>query len=540
MPAKRNWDDLPHEAKIELLNKENDADIAAVWLPPAKTKEEFLRQLASDRVFWNPSNLETIQTTQRVPSKEITIGASRDLTRVEALLELIDNSIDAWMRRRAKYPRRTASALQIYIDVDDASKTLIYEDNAGGLPKDKLINLVIPGFSDTGADEATIGSYRTGGKKAVFKLASEANIRTWYWNPVGTSDEGYEVHLDDKWLTDAEEYKFPFAQLKSKIDIESGQTIYKFRLKEILVDGTKPWYKEPEILDQMVKEIQRTYTLMLLRNPEIEIYFIGDRLNALHPVESLYKFTGYEEKKGKTIVADLRPQQVFFEWKTELLGKPQSVRIEVVLGCRTTTGIRREEDTPGIDLYGNNRLFVLQDEEFMFDWFGLKGAGRQYARGFINLHGPNVLIPWDTHKRHLNAEREVLSILKRHKLVREYFGLWKGVYSAVQGNKQLRDNIKKAIDPWMLKEKQDLNIPHSFALTLPTKNEGKLPDKMHKPVVPKKVAKTGKPSIKLEMKVSQSELRRMLDNFQIKGSPDDREVRKQLIEAIKETALTSH
>jgi hypothetical protein len=63
---------------------------------------------------------------------------------------------------------------------------------------------------------------------------------------------------------------------------------------------------------------------------------------------------------------------------------------------------------------------------------------------------------------------------------------------------------------------------------------------MHKPIVPKKTAKTGKADIKLDMKVSQGELRRMLDNFQIKGSTDNREVRKQLIEAMKEMALTSH
>src|SRR5689334_1227288 len=136
MQTTPNWNDLSHQQKIDLLKSESDADIAARWRPVDVEEREFLQQLSRDRSFWNPDNLDKIETEGRVPSKEITIGAARDLTRGEALLELIDNSIDAWLRRHSKYPKRTARPLQIYIDIDENSQTLSYEDNAGGISRD--------------------------------------------------------------------------------------------------------------------------------------------------------------------------------------------------------------------------------------------------------------------------------------------------------------------------------------------------------------------------------------------------------------------
>src|SRR5438034_11822813 len=111
----------------------------------------------------------------KAPNKEVVLGAWRDLDRSEALLELIDNSIDAWKRRREKYPDKSAPELNIYIDIDSDTGQLTYEDNAGGVPVGKLENLVVPGYSETDALAHSIGSYKTGGKKAIFRLAMAVN-----------------------------------------------------------------------------------------------------------------------------------------------------------------------------------------------------------------------------------------------------------------------------------------------------------------------------------------------------------------------------
>jgi hypothetical protein len=177
MATKKNWATLDHDERIQLLKSLNDHEIITSYLPPPEVSQtEFEAYLNEQREVWRPHILGDVKMAGGPPNKESIMGAWRDLNRSEALLELIDNSIDAWTRRRKKYARYTSKTLQIYIDVHPSSNILTYEDNAGGIREDQLPNLVVPGFSETSAIEATIGSYRTGGKKAVFKLALEANI----------------------------------------------------------------------------------------------------------------------------------------------------------------------------------------------------------------------------------------------------------------------------------------------------------------------------------------------------------------------------
>lgn len=78
---------------------------------------------------------------------------------------------------------------------------LTYEDNAGGVSPDKLQNLVVPGHSETDPFSKTIGSYKTGGKKAVFRLAEAAQIMSRYWSPAETfEDQTLSVQLDQEWI----------------------------------------------------------------------------------------------------------------------------------------------------------------------------------------------------------------------------------------------------------------------------------------------------------------------------------------------------
>jgi hypothetical protein len=192
--------------------------------------------------------------------------------------------------------------------------------------------------------------------------------------------------------------------LKDKSVLEQGQTRYAFQLREEPVGGT-PWYLESDDIKKVSESIQRTYTLLLIRNPDIEIYF-HDLKNPIEPLETLYDFSG-TNKSG----TDLRPQQILFEFNLMHEGVPHEVTAEVVLGCRRTTGADALAG-PGIDLYGNDRLFVLHDQE-TFAHLLPSGGARNLVRGFVNIHGPNIFVPWDTHKRHLNPDREIMRALTK-------------------------------------------------------------------------------------------------------------------------------
>jgi hypothetical protein len=216
--------------------------------------------------------------------------------------------------------------------------------------------------------------------------------------------------------------------------------------------------------------------------------------------------------------------------------------VEIVLGARTTVAQKHEEDTAGIDLYGNDRLFVLQDTEFVPDMISVQGNVRNYIRGFINIHGANSLIPWDTHKRHLNPEREVLAFLKKNRQVKEFFRRWKEVYSALSTNKALRDKSRSAIVPWSIEEKKDINIPYSNQIEIPKSKARKaelLPKEIHKPVIPSDSSKDKSPLIKVEIQFTQEEFRRICTFHRFNDGSDDKDTRNQISDLAKELTINS-
>ena len=524
MPSRKPWDTVDHLEKIEILKALNDDEIVSAHLPSGMDPGQFRKLLLEERDIWKPTSLGHPRSAGAPPNKETVMGAWRDLNRAEALLELIDNSIDAWTRRRKKYASKyTSKTLQIYIDLYDQTNKLTYEDNAGGVKEEQLPNIVIPGFSETADTEATIGSYRTGGKKAIFKLAADASIQTYYFDPDGTTDDAFDIHLDSGWLHDPELYEFPYFPLNNRSSLSKGHTVYTFRLRDHIWDET--------LLDQIINEIRRTYTLLMIREQNIEIYF-NTRTKPLQPLEDLYVFSGAHTGK-----IDVRPQKVIFKSQLAWGAGVYPFEIEVVLGCRTTTAGAHKEDRWGIDIYGNNRLFVHHNQDESFKWFELPMAqSRLLVRGFINIIGPNVFMPWDTHKRHLNVDREMINVL-RSKPIKDLFAAWKDAYNAISGMEEIKKTIKSQFLPWKIAS--DLNVAFSNEVTLPTaKRRGVgLPTSVHTPKVKSTRPTAATKQVPISFKVTQSEFRGLCTKYEIETNNGETQARKQLSEAIKTAVL---
>ena len=433
---------------------------------------------------------------------------------------MIDNSIDAWRRRRNNHQTTVAKRLRIFIDVDPPQSRLTYEDNAGGVSPNRIENLVIPGHSDTTDLEPTIGSYRTGGKKAVFKLAREVNIRTRYLEPDGSTAEPLQIHLDRKWLEDQSVYDFPVYIMKTP-DIAGGHTRYTFRLRD-------PW--DTATFDQVTSEIRRTYTLLMLRFP-IDIFF-NDRQRPLEPLQDLYTFSGTHDDQ-----TDLRPQRVNFLTQMWWGNRNHPVRIEMILGCRTTTAGSRGDDGAGIDLYGNDRLFVVRDQEQVRIWYPSipKGNARLLMRGLINVHAPNIFIPWDVHKRHLNADRELVALLRTSRLMTLFIEGWTKAYQTISRG-HVKHLIKQRILPW--RTRQDLNVCYDDTIDrLVTRQRGvSLPGNIHVPTVapPRKDAEKERA---IRFLVNRGEFRELCSQYDVSARWGDRAGLKELSLAIKDDLL---
>jgi hypothetical protein len=529
MTTKPDWNDITHADKLKVLRDSSVDQIVADYKSGDLDERMFRELVAREVSLWQPKQAKGVaKQAGNPPNKEVVLGAWRDLDRSEALLELIDNSIDAWNRRRAEYPAKSAPELNIYIDVDSDTGQLTYEDNAGGVPVEKLVNLVVPGHSETDAFAHSIGSYKTGGKKAIFRLAAAVNISTRFWNPAETGDSAVAVHLDERWLTDVDEYTFPYFDLKDDGGLQRGQTRYLMQLRPEPIGAY--WYKNPAELEKISREIKNTYGLLMARQGAINIYFPKRRTKITPSLNNLYDFSGTTNG-----AIDIRPQRVEFETELEHQGQRHKLTIEVVIGCRVTTA-SRDDVGPGFDLYGNNRLFTQRDERLFYEQLP-KGQAGSLARGWVNILGSNVFIPWDTHKRHLNSDREIIDLIRTNLAIKGLFENWN---EALQQISRLdRGEITKTINvPYELvnEKTHELNFVHSDSVEInPTKKRGqKLPETVFKPVLASvKKAKKDK-GVTLSMAFTVDEARRLAAYFQISGSLDAAQTKRGLSDKAKE------
>jgi len=530
--AKPDWISLPHADKLKVLREYNIDQIVDDYSSNDPDDDAFRARLAREVALWQPHHSDGVpKVSGEPPNKEVVLGAWRDLDRSEALLELIDNSIDAWNRRRARYPNKTAPELNVYIDINSLTGQLTYEDNAGGVPTDKLVNLVVPGHSETDALAASIGSYKTGGKKAIFRLATAVNITTKFWNPAETGDTAVSVHLDENWLTDVNEYSFPYFELTDG-DIQRGQTRYVMQLRPEPLGAA--WYSNPNEFEKIAGYIRNTYGLLIARNGAINIYFPKPGKKISPALDDIYDYSGTHGGK-----VDIRPQQVQFDTELEYRGERHKVTIEVVIGCRRTSATRNGLG-PGFDLYGNNRLFTSRDNRLFADMLP-KGAISGFIRGWVNILGPNVFVPWDTHKRHLNYDRDVIELIRTHPVIKNLFENWAEAFKQIQGLG--KGEITKTVDAsYAIASAKTGRPTFSHSTTVPIdaarKRGQKLPEDIFKPRVV--VAARAKKDLGVDIRIlfSTDEARRLASRLQVSGPLDAPQTKKNLGERAREHLLT--
>lgn len=349
---------------------------------------------------------------------------------------------------------------------------------------------------------------------------------TRYRDLTGKIDQTLSVQLDEKWLTDPKLYEFPYAAVADKNVIEEGHTEYVLRLHDE-PEGTTQWYEQLGLNEQVEREIRDTYGLLLIRNPEIHIHY-RDRARALTaPPDELYEFSG--AKNGDI---NITPQQVIFRTALPYRGREHKLDIEVIIGCRRTVGAGRH----GLDLYGNERLFVACDQDLFQSSIPSGMAGRLF-RGLINIRGPNVFVPWDTHKRHLNVDREITRVILTHPLVTKLFENWFSIYKKI--GRGGRGEVKNRIDVGIkgaAKTRHDLPIPNRVTLEIDAhQKRGVLPDKVFTPHVEVGTKASDRVDINLHFTRAEGEL--IKTYYVVNGDVADRATKNALATRIQEDVL---
>lgn len=173
-----------------------------------------------------------------VPTKRSLRNDARKLGVIDALAEIIDNSIDNFAKQRQL--GRLANRLRIEIGLD-ADAVTIHEDSGGVTPED-LLAFVQVGAQGQFVGAPRIGVWGAGQKLAVAALGNDVTIYTRYWNPAhtyafgGSPTNQVVLRMDDEWWSDDQDWDVPV--FLPDTDLTAGETRYEIRKLNRRIDQT--------------------------------------------------------------------------------------------------------------------------------------------------------------------------------------------------------------------------------------------------------------------------------------------------------------
>lgn len=318
----------------------------------------------------------------------------RDIELGDAILDLVDNSIDGAMRQR----RQSLSDPDVYkgfrCNLEISEKEFRITDNCGGIPKenvDAAFRLGRPQIDKDG-DLPTIGMYGIGMKRAIFKVGLEARVRS------VTKGSASSVEYSEDWL-DPDNDDFTLL-IEEEDDKDHDDGVY------IEIDKIKPdiakQFARSSFINKLADSISEHFAYLMMKGFEvclngttlkprsIQVAISKDLKNGIQPYNYTANFDGVE------------------------------VDITVGLYRRLTTEDEIESSTlgsdaverAGISVICNDRVVLVSDRTARTGW-GL-GSVPRYHPQFRAIAGVVIFsadaaskLPISTTKRDLDTDSDV-------------------------------------------------------------------------------------------------------------------------------------
>lgn len=166
-----------------------------------------------------------IDTVDATPSKRLYLSIIADYDLNRGICELVDNALDIWIKSGK------SSTLKVEIILDTNQQTICVKDDAGGIDKEELSNVVGPGHSSNSEKDETIGIFGVGTKRAVVALAQDIKIKT-----RKKDGRSYQVEFDDDWFMGSDDWHLPVYEIS---DIEPNSTLIELTRLRIKLDDVK-------------------------------------------------------------------------------------------------------------------------------------------------------------------------------------------------------------------------------------------------------------------------------------------------------------
>lgn len=327
------------------------------------------------------------QTVKFYPAKRLFSEIlTQDIRLEPALLDLIDNSVDAYTRNDIKDKRE--------IKINISKEQICITDTCGGIDREMLLERVFRfGMQSVESNKQTIGYYGIGLKRALFKLGNDVIFST----DDGKNFSQLKLNVK-KWLEDEKIWELPL----EKAD--------KSKLKK-----NEKGYTRIEI-NNLNTSISESFTTIFLNNFRLKLsryytFFMGDKIEFYLNDELVepYNLDVTFSKEMKPIRVKKQIEKLRLDITTWIEPKPDA-RETQVRGKR------------GFNVFMNNRLILANDDTKDTGWTGDKDLLPKYHpiynrfRGIVRLYAEDVgSLPINTTKTNFNFEHkyyyEIINLL---------------------------------------------------------------------------------------------------------------------------------
>ncbi|MBI3552708.1 MAG: ATP-binding protein [Elusimicrobia bacterium] len=313
-------------------------------------------------------------TLNATPSKRLYLSIISDYGLKRAICELIDNALDVWVIAGRK------NSVNIEVSLSEDQQVICVTDDAGGVKRSELQNIVAPGQTGTKPSDATIGLFGVGTKRAVVALSQDVKITTRHGH-----DKSYRVEIDDEWLKE-DDWNLPVYEVSP---IDPGST--RIDLNRLRLKITK------DSIEELREHAAATYA-EFLKDDRVKIV-----INKKPVGPTTFENWAYPPS--------YQPRRYTGELNTQ---DGKKVAVEVVAGLTT-------ESSPtggdyGVFFYCNERLIARgmksHDVGFSPGLAGLPHPKVSLARVLVRLKGDARLMPWNSSKSAINTHHEVFLALQ--------------------------------------------------------------------------------------------------------------------------------
>jgi hypothetical protein len=331
-----------------------------------------------------------------VPTKQFFVSMlTRDISLVDAILDLIDNCLDGALRiagtKQVDYSKHS-------VKIKMNANAFYIHDDCGGIPRDIAKNYAFkmgrePDDSRDSESE-TIGMYGVGMKRAIFKMGRKAIVRSYH------NVDRFHVPISSEWLDSKDWEPLPILSSSAEDNIDSPGTIIEVAS---LYPSVSRHFENDAFINDVNLAIGEHFTMFLQKGLNIEVN------NA--PVGPV---------RVEILVSEATEGPAPYVYRKEIDGV--MVSIAVGLNSGKTFNDDADEDisdfarnrsvtTAGWTVFCNDRAVIVGDKSRLTGWgdeIPMYHAQFSVITGIVEFRSASAdKLPITTTKRALDTSSEV-------------------------------------------------------------------------------------------------------------------------------------